>query len=221
LHRTEDTLVDVEASRFMAERIPGAKYVELSGRDHVPVVGDADAILDEIEEFLTGARLRAEPDRALLTVMFTDIVGSTDRAVDLGDRRWRDLLDTHQVVVRRESARHRGNEVNTTGDGFLATFDGPARAIRCAVRIREELRQLGIEVRVGLHTGECELLGDDIGGVAVHIGARVEARAMPGEVLVSSTVKDLVVGSGLQFEDRGTHTLKGIPDEWRLFAVVS
>jgi class 3 adenylate cyclase len=221
LHRTEDTLVDVEASRLMAERIPGAKYVELSGRDHAPVVGDADAILDEIEEFLTGARLGAQPDRALLTVMFTDIVGSTDRAVDLGDRRWRDLLDTHQVVVRRELARHRGNEVNTTGDGFLATFDGPARAIRCAVRIREELRQLGIEIRVGLHTGECELLGDDIGGVAVHIGARVEARAMPGEVLVSSTVKDLVVGSGLQFEDRGTHTLKGIPDEWRLFAVVS
>ena len=221
LHRTEDTNVDVEASRFMAERIPGAKYVELSGRDHAPVVGDADAILDEIEEFLTGTRLGAQPDRALLTVMFTDIVGSTDRAVDLGDRRWRDLLDTHQVVVRRELARHRGNEVNTTGDGFLATFDGPARAISCAVRIREELRQLGIEIRVGLHTGECELLGDDIGGVAVHIGARVEAKAMPGEVLVSSTVKDLVVGSGLQFEDRGTHTLKGIPDEWRLFAVVS
>jgi class 3 adenylate cyclase len=221
LHRTEDTNVDVEASRFMAERIPGAKYVELSGRDHAPVVGDPDAILDEIEEFLTGTRLGAEPDRALLTVMFTDIVGSTDRAVDLGDRRWRDLLDTHQVVVRRELARHRGNEVNTTGDGFLATFDGPARAIRCAIRIREELRQLGIEIRVGLHTGECELLGDDIGGVAVHIGARVEAKAMPGEVLVSSTVKDLVVGSGLQFEDRDTHTLKGIPDEWRLFAVVS
>jgi class 3 adenylate cyclase len=221
LHRTEDTNVDVEASRFMAERIPGAKYVELSGRDHAPVVGDADAILDEIEEFLTGARLGAQPDRALLTVMFTDIVGSTDRAVDLGDRRWRDLLDTHQMMVRRELARHRGNEVNTTGDGFLATFDGPARAIRCAIRIREELRQLGIEIRIGLHTGECELLGDDIGGVAVHIGARVEERAMPGEVLVSSTVKDLVVGSGLQFEDRGTHTLKGIPDEWHLFAVAN
>jgi class 3 adenylate cyclase len=153
--------------------------------------------------------------------MFTDIVGSTDRAVDLGDRRWRDLLDTHQMVVRRELARLRGNEVNTTGDGFLATFDGPARAIRCAISIREELRKLGIEIRVGLHTGECELLGDDIGGVAVHIGARVEARAMPGEVLVSSTVKDLVVGSGLQFEDRGTHTLKGIPDEWHLFAVAN
>ena len=219
LHRTEDTLVDVEASRFMAERIPGAKYVELSGRDHVPVVGDADAILDEIEEFLTGARLGAEPDRALLTVMFTDIVGSTERAAELGDRRWRDLLDSHRMVVRRELARHRGNEVNTTGDGFLVTFDGPARAIRCAIRIREELRQRGLEIRIGLHTGECELLGDDIGGVAVHIGARVEARAMPGEVLVSSTVKDLVVGSGLQFEDRGTHTLKGIPDEWHLFAV--
>jgi class 3 adenylate cyclase len=221
LHRTEDTNVDVEASRFMAERIPGAKYVELSGRDHAPVVGDPDAILDEIEEFLTGTRLGAEPDRVLLTVMFTDIVGSTDRAVDLGDRRWRDLLDTHQMVVRRELARLRGNEVNTTGDGFLATFDGPARAIRCAISIREELRKLGIEIRVGLHTGECELLGDDIGGVAVHIAARVEARAMPGEVLVSSTVKDLVVGSGLQFEDRGTHILKGIPDEWRLFVVVS
>jgi class 3 adenylate cyclase len=221
LHRTEDTNVDVEASRFMAERIPGAKYVELSGRDHAPVVGDPDAILDEIEEFLTGTRLGAEPDRALLTVMFTDIVGSTDRAVDLGDRRWRDLLDTHQMVVRHELARLRGNEVNTTGDGFLATFDGPARAIRCAISIREELRKLGIEIRVGLHTGECELLGDDIGGVAVHIAARVEARAMPGEVLVSSTVKDLVVGSGLRFEDRGTHILKGIPDEWRLFAVVS
>ena len=221
LHRTEDTNVDVEASRFMAERIPGAKYVELSGRDHAPVVGDADAILDEIEEFLTGTRLGAQPDRALLTVMFTDIVGSTDRAVDLGDRRWRDLLDNHRMVVRRELARHRGNEVATTGDGFLATFDGPARAIRCAIRIREELRQLGIEIRAGLHTGECELLGDDIGGVAVHIGARVEAKAMPGEVLVSSTVKDLVVGSGLRFEDRGTHTLKGIPDEWHLFAVAN
>lgn len=221
LHRTEDTLVDVEASRFMAERIPGAKYVELSGRDHVPVVGDADAILDEIEEFLTGARLGAEPDRALLTVMFTDIVGSTERAAELGDRRWRDLLDSHRMVVRRELARHRGKEVNTTGDGFLVTFDGPARAIRCAIRIREELRQRGLEIRIGLHTGECELLGDDIGGVAVHIGARVEARAMPGEVLVSSTVKDLVVGSGLQFEDRGTHTLKGIPDEWHLFAVAN
>lgn len=221
LHRTEDTLVDVEASRFMAERIPGAKYVELSGRDHVPVVGDADAILDEIEEFLTGARLGAEPDRALLTVMFTDIVGSTERAAELGDRRWRDLLDSHRMVVRRELARHRGKEVNTTGDGFFVTFDGPARAIRCAIRIREELRQRGLEIRIGLHTGECELLGDDIGGVAVHIGARVEARAMPGEVLVSSTVKDLVVGSGLQFEDRGTHTLKGIPDEWHLFAVAN
>ncbi len=221
LHRTEDTLVDVEASRFMAERIPGAKYVELSGRDHVPVVGDADAILDEIEEFLTGARLGAEPDRALLTIMFTDIVGSTERAAELGDRRWRDLLDSHRMVVRRELARHRGKEVNTTGDGFFVTFDGPARAIRCAIRIREELRQRGLEIRIGLHTGECELLGDDIGGVAVHIGARVEARAMPGEVLVSSTVKDLVVGSGLQFEDRGTHTLKGIPDEWHLFAVAN
>ena len=184
-------------------------------------MGDADAILDEIEEFLTGTRLWAEPDRALLTVMFTDIVGSTDRAVEMGDRRWRDLLDSHRMVVRRELARHRGKEVNTTGDGFLATFDGPARAIRCVIRIREELRQLGIEIRAGLHTGECELIGDDISGIVVHIGARVKAKAMPGEVLVSSTVKDLVVGSGLQFEDRGTHTLKGIPDEWHLFAVAN
>jgi class 3 adenylate cyclase len=221
LHRAEDTAVDAEASRYMAERIPGAKYVELSGRDHVPVLGDADAILDEIEEFLTGARLGAEPDRALLTVLFTDIVGSTERAAELGDRRWRDLLDSHRMVMRHELTRYRGREVATTGDGFLATFDGPARAIRCAIGAREAVRQLGLEIRAGLHTGECELLGEDVGGIAVHIGARVAASARPGEVLVSSTVKDLVAGSGLQFQDRGTRTLKGIPDEWRLFAVVS
>ncbi len=221
LHRAEDTAVAVEGSRFMAERIPGAKYVELSGRDHVPMLGDADAILDEIEEFLTGTRLGAETDRALLTVLFTDIVGSTERAAELGDRRWRDLLDSHRAVMRHELARYRGREVATTGDGFLATFDGPARAIRCAIGAREAVRQLGLEIRAGLHTGECELLGEDVGGIAVHIGARVAASAMPGEVLVSSTVKDLVAGSGLQFEDRGTHTLKGIPDEWRLFAVAN
>jgi class 3 adenylate cyclase len=221
LHRAEDTAVTVEGSRFMAERIPGAKYVELSGRDHVPMLGDADAILDEIEEFLTGTRLGAETDRALLTVLFTDIVGSTERAAELGDRRWRDLLDSHRTVMRHELARYRGREVATTGDGFLATFDGPARAIRCAIGAREAVRQLGLEIRAGLHTGECELLGEDVGGIAVHIGARVAASARPGEVLVSSTVKDLVAGSGLQFEDRGTRTLKGIPDEWRLFAVVS
>jgi class 3 adenylate cyclase len=221
LHRAEDTAVAVEGSRFMAERIPGAKYVELSGRDHVPMLGDADAILDEIEEFLTGTRLGAEPDRALLTVLFTDIVGSTERAGELGDRRWRDLLDSHRMVMRHELARYRGREVATTGDGFLATFDGPARAIRCAIGAREAVRQLGLEIRAGLHTGECELLGEDVGGIAVHIGARVAASARSGEVLVSSTVKDLVAGSGLQFEDRGTRILKGIPDEWRLFAVVS
>ena len=221
LHRAEDTAVAVEGSRFMAERIPGAKYVELSGRDHVPMLGDADAILDEIEEFLTGTRLGAETDRVVLTVLFTDIVGSTDRAAELGDRRWRDLLDSHRMVMRRELARFRGREVATTGDGFLATFDGPARAIRCAIGARAAVRQLGLEIRAGLHTGECELLGEDVGGIAVHIGARVAASARPGEVLVSSTVKDLVAGSGLQFEDRGTHTLKGIPDEWRLLAVVS
>jgi class 3 adenylate cyclase len=221
LHRAEDTAVAVEGSRFMAERIPGAKYVELSGRDHVPMLGDADAILDEIEEFLTGTRLGAEPDRALLTVLFTDIVGSTERAGELGDRRWRDLLDSYRMVMRHELARYRGREVATTGDGFLATFDGPARAIRCAIGAREAVRQLGLEIRAGLHTGECELLGEDVGGIAVHIGARVAASARPGEVLVSSTVKDLVAGSELQFQDRGTRTLKGIPDEWRLFAVVS
>jgi class 3 adenylate cyclase len=221
LHRAEDTAVAVEGSRFMAERIPGAKYVELSGRDHAALVGDVDAILDEIEEFLTGTRLGAETDRALLTVLFTDIVGSTERAGELGDRRWRDLLDSHRMVMRHELARYRGREVATTGDGFLATFDGPARAIRCAIGAREAVRQLGLEIRAGLHTGECELLGEDVGGIAVHIGARVAASARSGEVLVSSTVKDLVAGSGLQFEDRGTRILKGIPDEWRLFAVVS
>ena len=221
LHRAEDTNVDVEASRFMVKRIPRAKYVELSGRDHVPMVGDADAVLDEIEEFLTGTRLGAETDRVLLTVLFADIVGSMERAAELGDRRWRDLLASHRTVVQRELLRYRGREVSTAGDGFLATFDGPARAIRCALGIQEGVRQLGLEVRVGIHTGECELLDNDVGGIAVHIGAQVKASAAPGEVLVSSTVKDLVAGSGLRFEDRGTRTLKGVPDEWRLFAVTS
>ena len=219
LHRTEDTLVDVEASRFMAERIPGAKYVELSGRDHVPVVGDADAILDEIEEFLTGARLGAEPDRALLTVMFTDIVGSTERAARVGDSAWKELLERHHALVRRQLVRYRGEEVDTAGDGFFATFDGPARAIRCARAIDAALRDLGLDVRAGLHTGECELLGGKVAGVAVHTGARVAARAGPGEVLVSQTVKDLVAGSGIEFQDRGAHELKGVPGEWRLYAV--
>ncbi len=219
IHRTGDRLTRVEQARYMAERIPGAKYVELPGIDHTPWVGDADAILDEVEEFLTGVRHGAEPDRVLATVLFTDIVGSTEQAARLGDRRWRELLESHHALVRKELARFRGREIDTAGDGFLATFDGPARAIRCACAISDAVKPLGIEIRAGLHTGECEVMREKLGGIAVHIGARVAALATPGEVLVSSTVKDLVAGSGLEFEDRGTHTLKGIPGEWRLFAV--
>jgi pimeloyl-ACP methyl ester carboxylesterase len=219
LHSVGDRGLDVRGSRYMVERIPGAKYVELPGMDHLPWLSDADAILGEVEEFLTGVRHGPEPDRVLATVLFTDIVGATERAAGLGDRRWRDLLESHNSLVRRELARSRGREVDTTGDGFLATFDGPARAIRCASAISDGARPLGIEIRAGLHTGECELIGNKVGGIAVHIGARVAASAAPGEVLVSSTVKDLVAGSGLRFADRGVHTLKGVPGEWRLFAV--
>jgi len=210
----------VTAGRQLAARIPGAKYVELPGADHLPWVGDPDAILDEIEEFLTGARPTIEPDRVLATVLFTDIVGSTERLAQVGDRRWRELLGAHHAIVRRELERFRGHEVNTAGDGFLATFDGPARAVRCAGAIRDAVRSVGLEVRAGVHTGEIELMGDDVGGIAVHIGARVAAGAGPGEILVSSTVKDLVAGSGLVFEDRGAHALKGVPGEWRLFRVL-
>jgi class 3 adenylate cyclase len=182
-------------------------------------LGDSDAIVEEVEEFLTGVRSRTEPDRVLATVLFTDIVGSTEKAAGLGDRRWRDLLEGHNSVVRRELARFHGREVKTAGDGFLATFDGPARAVRCACAISDGMRVLGLETRAGLHTGECEVMGDDIGGIAVHIGARVAARAGAGEVLVSSTVKDLVAGSGLSFKDIGMHVLKGIPEEWHLYSV--
>jgi class 3 adenylate cyclase len=219
MHRTDDVLIQVGCSRYMAERIPGAKLVEFPGRDHLWWFGDQDAIVDEVEEFLTGARHAPEPDRVLATVMFTDIVGSTERVAELGDRRWRELLETHGSVVRRELERHRGREVKTIGDGFLATFDGPARAIRCAEAIANAVRRLGIEIRAGLHTGECEEMNGDVGGIAVHTGARVSAKAGPGEVLVSQTVKDLVAGSGIEFADRGTHELKGVPGEWRLFAV--
>jgi len=219
IHRTGDRAVAVDLGKRLAEQIPGAKYAELPGDDHLPWVGDADAILDEIEEFLTGVRPAPEPDRVLATVLFTDIVGSTERAAELGDHRWRDLLDSYYSLARKELAFFRGREVKTTGDGFLATFDGPARGIRCACAISDSARPLGIEVRAGLHTGECEIMGEDIGGIAVHIGARVAAQAGSGEVLVSSTVKDLVAGSGLRFEDRGAHALKGVPEEWRLFAV--
>ncbi|MFQ5931783.1 MAG: adenylate/guanylate cyclase domain-containing protein, partial [Nitrospiraceae bacterium] len=192
-----------------------------SGVDHFAWVGDVDALLDEVEEFLTGVRRGPEIERVLATVLFTDIVGATEHAAQLGDRRWRDLLNSHHASVRRELDRFRGHEVDTAGDGFLATFDGPARAIRCGCAISKSVRQLGVEVRVGMHTGECELIGDKVGGIAVHIGARVAAMARGGEVLVSSTVKDLVAGSGIQFESRGTHALKGIPGEWALFAVTS
>jgi class 3 adenylate cyclase len=222
MHRMGDHLVPVSAGRYLAEHIPGAKYVELPGEDHMIQALDEDVLdhmLDEIQEFITGTRQRPEPDRVLATLMFTDVVSSTERAVELGDRQWRDLLSQFYATVRKEIAAFRGKDVNTTGDGLLATFDGPARAIRCAASVRERVRPLGIQVRTGLHTGECELIGDDVGGIAVHIAARVQAAASPNEVMVSSTVKDLVAGSQLRFADRGTHSLKGVPDEWRLYAV--
>jgi len=221
IHRVGDHVVRVENARYIAERIQGAKYVELPGPDHFPFVGDTDAILDEVEEFMTGARRGQEPDRVLATVMLTDMVGATERAVALGDRRWRDLLDRHHAVVREQLSRFRGREIDTAGDGFLAAFDGPARAVRCAGAIVREMRHLGLEIRAGLHTGECELLDDKLSGVAVHTGARVASLAVAGEVLVSGTVKDLVAGSRLTFEDRGVHTLKGLPGEWHLYAVAS
>ena len=219
IHNVGERTVPVAASRYLAERIPGAKYVELPGIDHLPFVGNADAILDEIEEFLTGVRRGVEPDRVLATVMFTDIVDATRKASELGDRRWRDLLGMHHALVRDHLARFRGREIDTAGDGFLAAFDGPARAVRAAAAIADGVRTLGLEVRAGLHTGECEVMGSKLGGIAVHIGARVAALAKAGEVLVSSTVRDLVAGSGLSFRDRGVHALKGVPGEWHVFVV--
>ena len=220
LQRAHDPFLDRRHSEYLAEHIPGARLVELPGHDNLIVSGDTDSLLDEIEEFITGERPSSrEPDRALATVMFTDIVGGTERAAEIGDRRWRDLLETHYAVIRNQIDRFRGREVKTMGDGFLATFDGPARAIRCATASTDAIRALGLDIRAGLHTGEVEVMGDDVGGMAVHIGARVGAKADPGEVLVSSTVKDLVVGSGFEFADRGAHELKGVPGEWRLFAV--
>jgi class 3 adenylate cyclase len=204
----------------LAEHIPGAKYVELPGTDHMVLDQETqDIIADEIEEFITGSRRHLEPDRILATIMFTDIVSSTRRAAEIGDARWRELLGNFYALLRRELDVFRGHEVRTAGDGLLATFDGPARAIRCACSMREKIRSLGLQVRTGLHTGECELIEDDIGGIAVHIAARVAALAESDEVLVSSTVKDLVAGSGLQFSDRGAHNLKGVPGDWRLFVV--
>ncbi len=206
LHRKQDRTVDIGNARYLAESIPGARLVEHEGVDHMPMVGDADALLDDAEEFLTGMRQERKPDRVLATVLFTDIVGSTERAGELGDRAWLDLLASHDALVRRELERHRGHEVKTVGDGFLATFDGPARAIRCAVEAVRAVGQIGVPMRAGLHTGEVEVIGDDVGGMAVHIGARVGATAEAGEVLVSGTVRDLVVGSGIGFADRGART---------------
>ena len=219
LQRSGDRLVSVGHARVLADSIPNARYVELDGSDHLAFAGDQDAILDEVEEFITGERREREPERVLATVLFTDIVSSTERAAAAGDREWRGILERHDELVRSELARFRGHEVKQTGDGFLAAFDGPARAVQCAASITQRVRPLGIEVRAGVHTGECELRGGDIAGLAVHIGARVGACAGSGEVLVSSTVKDLVVGSGISFSDRGARELKGVPGEWRLFAV--
>jgi class 3 adenylate cyclase len=219
VHTTGDKVCHVENARFLSRTIPGARYVELPGEDHVPWFAPGD-ILAEIREYLTGEREAATPDRVLATVLFTDLVGSTARATELGDRRWRDLLEQHHAAVRRELERFGGRELDTAGDGFFATFDGPARAIRCARAIVEAVQPLGLEVRAGLHTGEVELLDGKLAGIAVNIGARVAARAAAGEVLVSGTVRDLVAGSGIAFADRGVAELKGVPGEWRLSVVV-
>jgi class 3 adenylate cyclase len=219
IQRVGDLEVNVEEERWIASQIPGAKYVELAGDDHLPWIGDSDLLLDEVEEFLTGVRRGPDPDRVLATVLFTDIVGSTERAAASGDRRWRELLAAHHSAVRHQLDRWHGLEIDTAGDGFMASFDGPARAIGCACAIRDEARTLGLEIRAGLHTGECERIGEKLAGLAVHTGARVAALAGPGEVLASRTVKDLVAGSGIEFEGRGVHTLKGVPGDWEVFAV--
>jgi class 3 adenylate cyclase len=218
IHRAGDRAIAAQGSRFMAEQIPNARYIELDGEDHLWFVGDVDAIFDEVEEFVTGVRPNVVGDRMLATVLFTDIVDSTRKVAELGDRRWRALLSEHDALVRRELERFRGREVKTVGDGFLATFDGPARAVTGAAAIRDRAQGLGLAVRAGVHTGECEVVGEDITGVAVNIAARISDLAGPNEVLVSRTVTDLVYGSGIEFEDRGYTELKGIPQTWQLFA---
>jgi class 3 adenylate cyclase len=220
LHRTGDLDVDVGNGRYLAEHIPDARYVELSGDDHMLFVGETDAILDGTEEFLTGTRRGPDPDRVLTTLLFTDIVGSTELAARVGDRAWRELLERHHTLVRNELERWQGREVDTAGDGFLASFDGPARAIRCALEIARSVRVLGLEVRAGVHTGEVERAEGAVRGIAVHTGARVTAEAQAGEVLVSSTVRDLVAGSGITFDPRGEHVLKGVPGAWHLYAAI-
>jgi pimeloyl-ACP methyl ester carboxylesterase len=219
LHRAQDRVVPIELGRYMAEHIPGARFAAVEGGDHLLFTERCDEVVDEIEEFITGTRQARQPERILATVLFTDIVDSTGHAARLGDQRWRQLLDRHDILVRNEIERYQGQLVKTTGDGILATFDGPARAIECGLEIVREVRALGIEVRAGLHTGEFERRNGDVGGMAVHIGARVAARAEGGEVLVSRTVKDLVVGSGIEFDEKGSASLKGVPGEWEIYAV--
>jgi class 3 adenylate cyclase len=220
LHRVGDRVVDIEQGRYFAKHIPGAKFVELNGDDHLWWVGDSEAIVNEVQAFLTGEQPPPiETDRVLATVLFTDIVDSTKRAAEMGDSRWRNVLDSHNAVMLKEISRFRGRAIRSTGDGYLAVFDGPGRAIRCGSAVRRELSQLGIEIRAGVHTGEIDLMGEDVGGIAVHIAARVLAEAASNEVWVSRTVKDLVVGSGFKFSETGTYSLKGVPGEWGLFSV--
>lgn len=218
LHRRGDLVNPVGEGRYLAEHIAGARFVELEGPDHLPWIGDSEALIQEIERFLGLERPPAEVDRVLTTVLFTDVVGATEIAAEIGDQRWKELLEAHNGAVRRELGRFRGREVDTAGDGFLATFDGPARAVLCAQAVSRAVRELGLQIRAGVHTGECELIGGKVAGISVHVGARVAALAGPGEVLVSGTVKDLVAGSRLTFEHRGTHTLKGVPGDWHLYA---
>ena len=217
VHRNGDRNISIQQARYMAKRIPCAKLVELPGQDHMAWFGDTDALIGEVEEFLTGVRHEPVPDRVLATILFTDIVNATGRAAELGDLKWRNLLARHHDLIRKALKRFRGREIDTTGDGFLATFDGPARAILCAKAIQNAVNQLGLSVRVGLHTGECEVMDEKVAGIAVHIGARVMSLAAPGEILVTSTVKDLVAGSGLSFVDRDLHRLKGVPGQWHIF----
>jgi class 3 adenylate cyclase len=219
LHRSGDRAVETEQGRYLAEHIPSAKFVELAGDDHLWWVGDFASIVNEIEEFLTGERHAIESDRVLVTVMFTDIVRSTERMSELGDRRWRDLLDSHNAVMLKQIERYRGRAVKNTGDGFLATFDGPARAIRCALTVGHEMHNFGIQIRSGLHTGEVEIIGDDVGGISVHTAARIMASAGADEVRISRIVRDLVAGSHFKFREQGTFQLRGIPGDWPLFVV--